>query len=363
MNAIRRMDQPGEIEHSPRMERSLKPLNAAMSRFVALVFAAGVLGAFAPGRAQAQSSIPREETWVTDGMVSAIVRTVDSVYIGGNFTHVGPYTGCGTPLDVSTGRVQVPFPKVNGIVWACVADGAGGWFIGGEFTRVGNWERYGIAHILSDGSVHPAWNPNAGGTYPHVRALAVSGSTVYAGGSFTSIGGQSRHYIAALDAATGNATAWNPNAGGYSPRVFALAVSGSTVYAGGGFGSIGGQPRNGIAALDATTTGTATSWNPDKEGSVFALAVSGSTVYVGGDFTSIGGQPRNNIAALDTATGDATVWNPNARSATTGVYALAVSGSTVYAGGSFISIGGEQRANFAQFDAPPAAVVDKWWLY
>ena len=39
-----------------------------------------------------------------------------------------------------------------------------------------------------------------------VSALAVGGSTVYAGGYFTSIGGRSRNYIAALDPVTGVAT-------------------------------------------------------------------------------------------------------------------------------------------------------------
>ncbi|GIW09481.1 MAG: hypothetical protein KatS3mg061_0538 [Dehalococcoidia bacterium] len=46
---------------------------------------------------------------------------------------------------------------------------------------------------------------------------------------------------------------------------------------------------------------------------VYALAVSGSTVYVGGGFTSVGGQTRNRLAALDAATGNVTSWNPNAR--------------------------------------------------
>src|SRR5207249_435635 len=91
--------------------------------------------------------------------------------------------------------------------------------------------------------------------------------------------------------------------------VLALAVSGGTVYAGGTFATIGGQPRNRIAELD-TTSGAATTWNPNANNTVGALAVSGSTVYVGGGFTSIAGQATSVIAALDATTGAAT-WAPN----------------------------------------------------
>ena len=68
--------------------------------------------------------------------------------------------------------------------------------------------------------------------------------------------------------------------------------------------------RNNIAALNATT-GSATDWNPNAAGTVRALAVNGTTVYAGGEFTNIGGQPRNGIAAINAA-GSATAWNPNA---------------------------------------------------
>ena len=47
-----------------------------------------------------------------------------------------------------------------------------------------------------------------------------------------SIGGQPRNFIAALDAATGLATAWNPNP---NERIYSLAVSRGTVYAAGNF--------------------------------------------------------------------------------------------------------------------------------
>jgi hypothetical protein len=95
--------------------------------------------------------------------------------------------------------------------------------------------------------------------------------------------------MAALSTRTGKATAWNSNA---NDGVFALAVPGSTVYAGGSFSSIGRESRSNIAALDATT-GAAAAWNPNANDSVLALAVAGSTVYAGGSFSSIGGVDRH----------------------------------------------------------------------
>jgi hypothetical protein len=181
---------------------------------------------------------------------------------------------------------------------------------------------------------------------------------VYAGGWFSSIGGQARNYIAALDATTGLATAWDPNASGGSGAsiVFALAVSEPTVYAGGEFTSIGGQTRNYIAALDATT-GLATAWDPNASGWVDVLEVSGSTVYAGGAFTDIGGQTRNNIAAVDATSGLATAWDPNPNSGGH-VHALAVSGPTVYAGGSFTSMGNQPQSGIAAISVSTNDVPD-----
>jgi hypothetical protein len=166
---------------------------------------------------------------------------------------------------------------------------------------------------------------------------------VYAGGFFNAIGGVARNRIAALDTTSDRVTAWNPGAG---VSVDALAASGSIVYAGGSFTSIGAsctsmgcRSRGGIAALDATT-GAASAWNPYAEtpletepAIVDTLAVSSSTVYAGGQFARIGGRARNYIAAVDAVTGRATPWDPKMNMF--GTFALAVSGSTVYAGGDF----------------------------
>jgi hypothetical protein len=88
-----------------------------------------------------------------------------------------------------------------------------------------------------------------------------------------------------------------------------LAVSGNTVYVGGGFSNIGGANRNNIAAIDAST-GNATAWNPDANDSVYTLAVSGNIVYAGGDFSEINGQSRNFIARLHATSGNLFAWNP-----------------------------------------------------
>ncbi len=308
------------------------------------LFLCGLLAALT---IHAQTSVGYQDNWPKpNGTVIAIVRSGNTVYLGGSFTSIAPAVSYGAALGTGSGSPDLSYALPNGVVRACVADGAGGWYIGGSFTQVGGQTRNYMARINADGTLHP-WNPNADAS---VYALAVSGGRVYAGGTFTTVGGQTRSYIAAIDTTTGAATSWNPGAGS---TVYALAVSGGTVYAGGFFATIGGQSRNRIAALD-TATGAATSWNPNSNSTVNALAVSGGTVYVGGIFTNIGGQNRGRIAAIDTATGNATSWNP---SASNNVNALAVSGGTVYAGGIFTNIGGQNRSRIAALSATNGAAT------
>jgi hypothetical protein len=75
------------------------------------------------------------------------------------------------------------------------------------------------------------------------------------------------------------------------------------ILAGGDFTTIGAQPRNRIARLNATT-GLADSFNPNANSTVNSIAVqAGGKILAGGIFTTIGGQPRNLFARLtnDTA--------------------------------------------------------------
>jgi hypothetical protein len=122
----------------------------------------------------------REDLYITDGPVHATVVSANTLYLGEYFTQVGPATGGGVPVEAISGLPTGGFPRVTGTVLAVVSDGAGGWYIGGEFTKVGGMRRSGAAHVRSD-NVVSAWDPDPNGP---VLTLAVHGSTVYAGGKF-----------------------------------------------------------------------------------------------------------------------------------------------------------------------------------
>ena len=277
------------------------------------------------------------DLWVPNGPVNAAVASGHgSIYLGGEFTQIGPYTGHGVALDEEAEPIGTR--AVKGDVYAAVPDGNGGWYIGGNFERVGAVVRRRLAHISKTGAVDPDWNPGA--TAP-VHALAFSDGVLYAGGEFTSVGGTSRHRLAAIDTA-GAVTSWNPGA---DDSVQALAVANGNVYVGGTFSTVGGLSRQNLAAV--TAGGATTGWNPGADDEVFGLAAANSTVYAGGAFTSVEGQPRNHLAAISAA-GTATAWDP---SADADVKALAVSDGVVYVGGGFATIDGTSRDNIAAIAA------------
>ncbi|MBI3970865.1 MAG: hypothetical protein HY332_06210, partial [Chloroflexi bacterium] len=207
---------------------------------------------------------PATSMWITDGYVNAVVEVGGVIYLGGSFTRVGPATGSFVKLDGASGAPDLTFARVavgvNGAVLAVAADGAGGWYIGGAFGGVSGQARSNLAHILADGTLDLTWNPGANGL---VSALAVSGGTVYAGGGFTTIGGVARNNLPAIGTDGTLDPTWDPDPigtifqSGVGP-VYSLAVSGSTVYAGGGFTSVGRWPQASFAAVGAVAEATPT---------------------------------------------------------------------------------------------------------
>ncbi len=340
-----------DVKRVPDPPSPLAALRRAITWCALLALLLSGLTAVSSGAASAAPNL------IPDGFNASVeslaVGADGTQYVGGSFTRWAPQTGGGAAVDTTSGQVNRSFPAMNGSVLAAADDGAGGFYVAGTFTAILGEARSNLGHINADGTLNP-WNPGqvlSEGYSGYVDALAVSGSTVYIGGAFDTIGGITRNNVAEIDAG-GTLTSWNPNA---DQNVNALLVSGPTVYVGGSFSSISGQGRNGLAAIG--TDGTLTPWNPDlsdDEGarpSVQALALSGSTVYAGGSFAEVGDTTRNNLAAIDTD-GTLTPWNPGPAGDSCGgsVYSLAVSGTTVYVGGYFTSIGGDTRNNLAAID-------------
>lgn len=305
-----------------------------------------------------------KDLWITDGTVFALGIANGTLYLGGSFNNVGPNAGPAVATDAATGTVLTHWPVIQytfggtskGTVSAIVPDGSGGWYIGGQFTAVGGVARGSCAHIDAAGHL-TAWDPSPGGT---VNCLALDNGIVYIGGTFSSVGGQARYGIAAVDAVTGIPTAWNPHPSStVNFQVTAITVAATTVYVAGHFPSIGGQDRNGLAALDKTT-GLATSWDPDPFGDVLAIAVDGDLVYVGGTFYSIGGSSVNSLAAIRASDGTATSWDPVGLYNSPTINAIAIDGNYVYVGGSFSTIGGKARNNLAAISTQSGNARTSW---
>jgi fibronectin type 3 domain-containing protein len=201
--------------------------------------------------------------------------------------------------------------QANATVWK-MAYGAGDIWMVGDFTSLrppgaalGTGEQpanYFAALRASTGAPDPAVNDThtftgqPSGTLPlRTGAVAVSpnGSTVYVGGSFTTVDGQSRNHIAAFSTTTGALLPWNPGVGGVV-KAIGVSPDNNTVYIGGAFGKVGKTTVGPNVAAISASTGLALSWGPNLPGvdnTVDALGVSadGSQVVIGGYFSHADG--------------------------------------------------------------------------
>jgi hypothetical protein len=221
-----------------------------------------------------------------------------------------------------------------------LAIGEGVLYVGGINLSWGNGLQNLVAFDLSTGQPTD-WNPDPRpniGPNEGVSAIVPDGARVYVGGRFDMIGGADRGGIAAVDATTGKATSWNAdiNNGDFNldGSVDAAALVGGTLYIAGAFTSAGGAPRLNAAALDAAT-GVASAWAPDPSGEVGALAAADGKVALGGSFTGLGGVARDHLAAIDLTTGQPTNWAPTVVDPFSGnsINALAVADGKLYVAG------------------------------
>jgi trimeric autotransporter adhesin len=319
------------------------------------------------------ADMPDTSAWVTNGDVHTVVQANGRTYLGGLFDQVGPNTGFGVPLDAASGALPAGFAsKVNGPVYAAVSDGAGGWYIGGNFTRVAGVSRHNAAHIKADGTAG-RWNPNTDYT---VYALAVDGDRIYIGGEFSTVGGQRVAGLAATAKLNGDLDpgAALPSikpgvdaAGRLAVKSLALSPDRSRLFVGGTFAAVCSSwtlagcsneiARRGLAALNlGGTPAWDAAWAPQPDGPVAALSFAAGGLFVGGSFTTIAGGSRVGFALLDpSGTGGLSpAWRVHTDGPVDSML-VADNGASLYIGGSFTKVGYPSTGTMAWFDVPRLA--------
>ncbi|MBL7924676.1 MAG: hypothetical protein JNL88_10805, partial [Bacteroidia bacterium] len=220
------------------------------------------------------SSVPEP-----NGPVRLIFRDTASstMYVSGDFTAVGGINHSqGAFIDNATGIPKSNFPKIEGTVNTSIPDGKGGWYLGGQFTRVGDKERIDLAQVDSSGNVTDFFDGMK--TDGEIMALCKNNSTLFIGGKFGSVGRSASKHADVLMAYTGGSVL---NLEGFNGPVYcASSDSAGGWYVGGFFTQAGGKPRTHLAHILAD--GSISDWAPFVNDTVYAILYDGYYVWAGG---------------------------------------------------------------------------------
>ncbi len=340
-----------------------------------------------------------EKDWPTTNGIVRVIETDEVnglIYLGGSFNYIGPNTPYGVAAKTSTGNTYADYDCPNGPVHVAIPDGAGGWFIGGEFTKVADKARSKIAHIDSNGILTEKFSDF--GFNDAVKTLKIEGDNLYVGGAFSSagkiikygaqftdsnsfpdfsypqpngpvrssvsdgnggwfisgnfsmVGDSIRNKLAHINA-DGKVTSFNP---GMSASANVMEVNSGKLFLGGSFSEVAGEPRTGLASIDIST-GLITAWSPlvlmstEAAGTIYSMASDDTAIYIGGSFRYINGTFCRHLAKIDMNTGNLMSF-PEIASTTAFVFALERSGNSLFVGGSFNNIGGISRSNIGSIN-------------
>ncbi|MFE9258016.1 DNRLRE domain-containing protein [Streptomyces sp. NPDC006879] len=212
----------------------------------------------------------------------------------------------------------------------------------------------------------PTWQTNG-----VVWALAATGDTVFAGGTFSALRppagtpGSDRPAVnfASFDAATGApgscSLSFTVGSGTATVRALALSPDHKTLYAGGYFGAVNGMPVSSMTAIDVPTCQPKSDFRPSFPATVRALAVTADTVYAAGDFPTVAGQTRQRFAAVNAANGALLPFTANADEPGRAVE-VTPDGGHVLLGGDFFTVNGVQSHALAVVDATSGALAKSY---
>jgi hypothetical protein len=226
-----------------------------------------------------------------------------------------------------------------------------------------------IGRVVSTNPVNYTPNITNGAAYKSAEANGM----LYVGGSFTSVtaaagttptGTFTRNHILAFNAATGSiSTSFAPNVNG---DVWAIVPSGTSLYIGGSFSSVNGVARRGLAKIDATTGAVDTSFNAAlTSGNVTEAALVSGRLIISGTF------PKK-ILAVNPATGANTGYinvavtgSVASNAGPVEVYRFAVNpAATKLVGvGNFTTVGGATHYRAFMLDLGSTAASVSAWRY
>jgi hypothetical protein len=261
----------------------------ARKRLAALCVIVGLL-AIVPA-AQATIATQPELTWQTNGRVNAIMQIGGVTYVGGKFTQVSSHNGVTTNTVSnlaafnSNGDFTGWAPTASNTVKTIATGGSGNIIVGGSFNKINGAGRPHIAEIDTAGNLIPktTFAATADGD---VQALATSSSTLYMGGQFANVDGQPRAFLAAASLTDGTLMSWNPFVDG---RVDALDVSNSGDVVAGGFFLNAGTSTSGqaaLAAFDPTTGALQSGYASPTPSGVVSMAEAGDGSIFTGHFNN-----------------------------------------------------------------------------
>lgn len=285
-----------------------------------------------------------------DAQVNDILRWNDTMMVAGDFSQLGGLTRSNLGgFSLSGGGLLAWNPSANGDAQVL------GWndtmmIVGGEFTHFDHVIRNRMMGIDLTTDEINNWNPDLPGLLggPRVNAIAPKGDSVWVGGFFGTIGGQSRGNLALTDAQTGQILAADIPVDG---EVFALGKFNDTMMViMGNFNQVGGESRRYGAAVDLTTS-TLHPFAPEMESYGKSVAFNDTMMVLGGEFSQIYNQTRKGGYALDTQTGTLLDWHPEVgQNEFINKVLVDSANDYVYLGGTFGSIQGQMHEKLARVD-------------
>jgi hypothetical protein len=250
----------------------------------------------------------------------------------------------------ATAQVRALRIRVNAAVFTTATDGTN-LYVGGRFSAVNPYSAPRLAIVdQASGNLATACDLGTGFLGGYVAANVTVGNSIYAAGDFNQYRGAVVGKLAKIDATTCAIDPVFIGGGGFGTQlgetVYALAISGSSLYVVGNISTYRGTTIPRMAKLDLTTGAADPAFNPTPQPDApsNAIVVSGTSVYVGGGFTHFGGVTTPYFAKLDAATGAVDTVFAAAPGPDGFVTTLAIAANQLYVGGSFTHFAGIQTA-------------------